>query len=106
MIQTEIQTEPIAHEKEAAPSRTETEVSALDILVLLAGRKRFIVRFVLGAAVLATVVSFLLPVRYEAKIVLLPPTQNSSMGSALLGQLGTRGSLGSLAALAGGGLGI
>src|SRR5450631_428309 len=103
MIQTEIQTEPIAHEKEAAPSRTETEVSALDILVLLAGRKRFIVRFVLGAAVLATVVSLLLPVRYEAKIVLLPPTQNSSMGSALLGQLGN---MGSLAALAGGGLGI
>jgi uncharacterized protein involved in exopolysaccharide biosynthesis len=106
MIQTEIQTEPIAHEKEADPSRTETEVSVLDILVLLAGRKRFIVRFVLGAAVLATVVSFLLPVRYEAKIVLLPPQQNSSMGSALSGQLGNMGSLGSLAALAGGGLGI
>jgi tyrosine-protein kinase Etk/Wzc len=106
MIQTEIQTEPIAHEKEADPSRTETEVSVLDILVLLAGRKRFIVRFVLSAAVLATVVSFLLPVRYEAKIVLLPPQQNSSMGSALLGQLGNMGSLGSLAALAGGGLGI
>jgi tyrosine-protein kinase Etk/Wzc len=106
MIQTEIQTEPIAHEKEADPSRTETEVSVLDVLVLLAGRKRFIVRFVLGAAVLATVVSFLLPVRYEAKIVLLPPQQNSSMGSALLGQLGNMGSLGSLAALAGGGLGI
>ena len=103
MIQTEIQTEPIAHEKGADPSRTETEVSVLDILVLLAGHKRFIVRFVLGAAVLATVVSFLLPVRYEAKIVLLPPQQNSSMGSALVGQLGN---IGSLAALAGGGLGI
>lgn len=103
MIQTEIQTEPIAHEKGADPSRTETEVSVLDILVLLAGQKRFIVRFVLGAAVLATVVSFLLPVRYEAKVVLLPPQQNSSMGSALLGQLGN---MGSLAALAGAGLGI
>jgi tyrosine-protein kinase Etk/Wzc len=103
MIQTEIQTEPIAHEKEADPSRTEPEVSVLDILALLVGHKRFIVGFVLGAAVLATVVSFLLPVRYEAKIVLLPPTQNSSMGSALLGQLGN---LGSLASLAGGSLGI
>jgi tyrosine-protein kinase Etk/Wzc len=103
MIQTEIQTEPITHEMEANPSRTETEVSVLDILVLLAGHKRFIVRFVLGAAVLATVVSFLLPVRYEAKIVLLPPQQNSSMGSAMLGQLGN---MGSLAALAGAGLGI
>jgi tyrosine-protein kinase Etk/Wzc len=103
MIQTEIQTEPMTHEMEANPSRTEIEVSVLDILVLLAGHRRFIARFVLGAAVLATVVSLLLPNRYEAKIVLLPPQQNSSMSSALLGQLGN---LGSLAALAGGGLGI
>jgi tyrosine-protein kinase Etk/Wzc len=106
MIQTEIQTEPIAPEKKVDPSRTENEVSVLDIVVLLAGRKRIIVRFVLGAAVLATVVSFLLPVRYEAKIVLLPPQQNSSIGSALLGQLGNMGSLGTLASLAGGSLGI
>ena len=103
---TMIQAEPIAEAKSEDSSRSEAEVSLLDILVLLAGHKRFIVRFVLGAAVVATVVSFLLPVRYEAKIVLLPPTQNSSMGSALLGQLGNMGSLGSLAALAGGSLGI
>ena len=105
-MQTEIQAEPIADVTNAGLSRAETEVSLLDILVLLAGRKRLIGRFVLGAAVLATVVSFLLPVRYEAKIVVLPPQQNSSMGSALLGQLGNLGSLGSLASLASGGLGI
>ncbi len=105
-MQTEIQAEPIADVANAGPSRTETEASLLDILVLLAGHKHFIVRFVLGAAVLASVVSFLLPVRYEAKIVLLPPTQGSSMGSALLGQLGNLGSLGALASLAGGSLGI
>ena len=85
------------------PSQAETEVSLLDILVLLLERKRFIVRFVLGAAVLATVVALVLPVQYEAKIVLLPPAQNSSMSSALLGQLGN---LASLASLAGGSLGI
>jgi len=105
-MQTEIQAEPIADVTNAELSRTETEVSVLDILVLLAGHKRFIVRFVLGAAVLGTVVAFLLPVRYEAKIVLLPPQQNSSIGSALLGQLGNMGSLGALASLAGGSLGI
>jgi tyrosine-protein kinase Etk/Wzc len=82
-------------------SQAETKVSLLDILVLLAGRKRFFVRFVLGAAVLATVVSFLLPIRYEAKITILPPSQSSSAGSALLGQLGNLGSLGSLASLSG-----
>ena len=78
----------------------------LDILVLLLERKRFIVRFVLGAFVLAIMVSLLLPVQYEAKTVLLPPAQNSSIGSALMGQLGNLGSLGSLASLAGGGLGL
>ena len=103
MIQTEIQTEPIAEEKAAGTSQNETEVSLLDIIVLLVGHKRFIVRFVLGSVVLAIVVSLLLPIRYEAKIVLLPPQQSPSVGSALLGQLG---SMGSLAALAGGSLGI
>jgi tyrosine-protein kinase Etk/Wzc len=98
-----VQTEPIAKEKNASLPRSESEISVLDFLVLLAGHKRFIVRFVLVAAALAIGVSFLLPVRYEAKIVLLPPQQNSSLGSALLGQLG---SLAPLAALAGGSLSI
>jgi tyrosine-protein kinase Etk/Wzc len=60
-------------------------------------------RFVLGTALLAIVVSFLLPIRYEAKVVLLPPAQDSSIGSALLGQMGGMGSpLGALASLASG----
>ena len=86
--------------------RTENEISLLDILVLLLENKLFIGRFVLGAALVATIVAFLLPIRYEAKIVLMPPAQNSSIGSALLGQLGNMGALGSLASLAGGSLGI
>ena len=106
MIRTEIQPEPIVEEKNVDLSRAETEASVLDILVLLLERKRFIVRFVLGAFLLAIVVSLLLPVQYEAKTVLLPPAQNSSIGTALMGQLGNLGSLGSLASLAGGGLGL
>ena len=100
-----IEAEPIAAEESASASRAQTEVSLLDITVLLVARKRFIVRFVLGAAALAILVAILLPVRYEAKIVLLPPQQSSSMASALLGQLGNLGSLGGLSSLAGG-LGI
>jgi tyrosine-protein kinase Etk/Wzc len=103
MIETEIQPETIVKERNGDLSRTETEVSLLDVVAILAGHKQFVVRFVLGAAVLATVVSFLLPIRYEATVVLLPPTQSSSTGSALLGQLG---SVGSLASLAGGGLSL
>jgi uncharacterized protein involved in exopolysaccharide biosynthesis len=96
-----VQNEPIAYKETGDLSQRETKVSLLDILVLLAGKKRFIVRFVLCAAVLATVVSFLLQNRYEAKIVLMPPSQSSSAGSALLGQLGNLGSLGSLASMTG-----
>ncbi|MFZ0418119.1 MAG: Wzz/FepE/Etk N-terminal domain-containing protein [Candidatus Sulfotelmatobacter sp.] len=106
MIHTETQPETVVDAAMSQPLEAEREVSLLDILVLLLERKRFILRFVLGAFVLAIVVSLLLPVRYEAKIVLLPPQQNSSVGSALLGQLGGMGSLGSLASLAGGGLGL
>jgi len=87
---------------------TESEVSVLGVLALLASYKRFILRAVVGAAVFSTIVAFLLPVRYEANIVMMPPQQNSSIGSTL-GQLGTGGSIGSLmplASLASGGLGI
>ena len=80
-----------------------SEVSLLDITVLLVRNKRFILRVVRGAIVLAIIVSLLLPVSYEAQVVLLPPAgQSSSVASALLGQLGNLGSLGSLSAVAGG----
>ena len=107
MIQTEIQTEPIINEsieRNADPFANETDTSFLDVLVVLVERKRFILRFVLAGFVLAIVVSLLLPVRYEGRIVLLPPQQNSSVGSSLTGQLG--GALGALGALASGSLGL
>lgn len=108
MIRTEIQSETIANEAslDGHEPRPEREVSLLDLTVLLAARKRFIVRFVLGATLAAALFSFLWPVRYEAKVVLLPPAQSSSIGSAILGQLGNLGALGSLASLAGGSLGM
>jgi tyrosine-protein kinase Etk/Wzc len=101
-----VQEEPIESNSGIDRSAPKTEMSVLDVLALLAGEKRFLAIFVLVALVLATVVAFLLPVRYEAKIVMLPPQQNSSVGSALLGQLSNTGSLGALASLAGGSLGI
>ena len=95
-----IEADPVATEKSA--SRAQTEISLLDITVLLVAHKRFIIRFVLGAAALAILMALLLPVRYEAKVVLMPPQQSSSMASALLGQIGNMGALTSLA----GGLGL
>ena len=104
MLRTEIQPDTIL--SDPSDLRPEGELSLLDLTALLVAHKRFILRFVSGAAVLATIVAFLLPVRYEANIVLLPPAQNSSLGSSLLGQLGNLGSLGSLASLAGGNLNL
>jgi uncharacterized protein involved in exopolysaccharide biosynthesis len=97
---------PTIDEGNEPASHPETRRSALDTLVLLVGRKRFFIRFVVAAALLSIIVAFVLPVRYEAKIVLLPPQQNSSIGSAFLGQLGNLGGLGSLASLASGSLSI
>jgi tyrosine-protein kinase Etk/Wzc len=95
-----IEAETIAVEENTGVQPQETDISILDLTVLLVRHKRFIARFVLGAAVLAIIVALILPVRYEAKVTLMPPSQSSSsMGSALLGQLG---GLGSLTALAGG----
>jgi tyrosine-protein kinase Etk/Wzc len=102
MIETEVQHESIVGGRSADPFQSETEISLLDMLVLLLGHKRFIGWFVLGATVVATFVAFLLPVQYEAKVVLLPPAQNTSIGESLLGQIGGMGALGGLAALAGG----
>src|SRR5882757_4979818 len=99
---------PPADPIDAAQLGTDTEVSVLDILALLASHRRFILRAIVGAALLSTAVALLLPVRYEANIVMMPPQQNSSMGSTLAqgGSAGSLGTLAPLASLAGGSLGI
>jgi uncharacterized protein involved in exopolysaccharide biosynthesis len=106
MISTEVQSDPILTERNEISYQAESEISLLDIVALAVEHRRFVARFVLCACVLAIITSFLLPVRYEAKVALLPPSQNSSVGSALLGQMGGSmgGALGSLAALASGGI--
>ena len=106
MIPAEIQPVSVTAKVPAEPYRTDTEISLLDHLILMLENKRFIALFVLGAALVATIVAFILPVRYEGTVVVLPPAQNSSLGSSLLGQLGNMGALGSLASLASGGLNI
>lgn len=81
------------------------EISLLDVIIILAERKRTIFRITVIFAVLAIIVSLVLPKRYTASVVLLPPQQNSSLSaSALSSQLGNIG--GGIAALAGGSLGL
>jgi uncharacterized protein involved in exopolysaccharide biosynthesis len=81
----------------------ENEISLLDLLIVLAERKRLILSVTAVFAIGAIIVSLLLPPRYTATVTLLPPQQSSSMGTALASQLG---SMGGMAAMAGGSLGL
>jgi uncharacterized protein involved in exopolysaccharide biosynthesis len=97
-----VDTLPAASTAEGSAAE-EGEISLLDLLIVLAERKRIIVRITAVFAVLAVIISLILPVRYTALVTLLPPQENSSMGGMLASQLGN---LGGMAALAGGSLGI
>jgi uncharacterized protein involved in exopolysaccharide biosynthesis len=83
----------------ASGSKENDEVSLLNLLITLAERKRIVFWVTSGFAILAIIISLLLPKSYTATVTLLPPQQNSSMSNALAAQLGT--SFGSMAALAG-----
>lgn len=76
------------------------DIHVLDVLIVLARNKERIFRWTAVAAVLAVVISLLLPNVYVATARLLPPLPNSSSLSVMLGQLG---SLANLVGGAGGG---
>jgi tyrosine-protein kinase Etk/Wzc len=99
---------PMAHllEPPRAPTFTGSEPvqqgsTFLAILVVLARRKKFILWTTIAFATIACVVSFIVPVKYTATVVILPPQQSSSLSSAL----GDLGGLSSLASLASGAFG-
>jgi uncharacterized protein involved in exopolysaccharide biosynthesis len=79
------------------------EINLLDLLLALVQHKKFIFWITAGAAVIATLVSLLIPNRYTAVTKILPPQQNQSLASSLMGQLG---SLGPMAGIAQNGLGL
>jgi len=72
----------------------------LDLALLLAARKRFILLFSFVIAVLTAIVVLIMPVRFTATTTMLPPQQQESSAMALLGQIG---GLASLTGGAGGG---
>ncbi|QOY93628.1 lipopolysaccharide biosynthesis protein [Massilia sp. UMI-21] len=64
------------------------EISVIDILIVLAKRKKSIFWVTFCAAALAVAVSLILPSTYEASTKVMPPQQNQSSASMLLSQLG------------------
>lgn len=82
------------------PTTDQDPISLLDLLIVIAQRKKMILWLTGASAVVAIVVSLFLPVWYTSDVTLLPPQQNNSLGSAIASQLGN---LAPMAALAGGG---
>src|SRR5579875_1745398 len=87
----------------ASASQNADEISLLDVLIVLAERRRMILYLTAAFAILSLVVAFVWPKSYTATAVLMPPRQPGSIGSLLSSELG---SLGGMAELAGGSLGI
>src|SRR6266852_869458 len=80
------------------------QVSLLDLLIVLAKHKRIVLGVPFVAAVVAAIVSLLMPNIYTGTTRILPPQQSASAATALLNQLG--GAAGVLAGATGGALGI
>jgi tyrosine-protein kinase Etk/Wzc len=98
-IDNQIQTEP---SPQSPLWNEKDEISLLDLLIILARRKKFIGLFTLVCAVVTAIISMLIPFSYTATTVILPP-QSSSASSALLSQFSN---MGTIASLAGGSMGI
>ena len=93
------------HEQGAPPvtlalgrhSKGDDEISLLDLLIVLAEGKRTIFWIMAGFAIVAVLVSLILPKQYTATVTLLPPQQNSSLSAQLTSQLGAMGGMAALA---------
>jgi uncharacterized protein involved in exopolysaccharide biosynthesis len=80
-----------------APDPPAESLHLLDVLIILSRRRKFILFFTLGAALLTVIFVLVVPSKYTATTVVLPPSQNTSMSSAILGQLGGSSALASVA---------
>ncbi len=60
----------------------EDGISILNLLLILAERKRFIIASVLVCGILATIIAFIVRPTYTATAVIMPPQQQSSVATA------------------------
>jgi tyrosine-protein kinase Etk/Wzc len=79
------------------------EISILDILLVLARGRWFIVLFTVATTIAGLTLALMAQPKYTAKTVILPPQQGGSGSSGMMAELS---SLGALGGLAGGGLGL
>jgi tyrosine-protein kinase Etk/Wzc len=79
------------------------EISILDLLVILTARRRLVLKATAVFAIAGLALALLLPTRFTAKTIILPPQQGSSLASTLTSQLA---GMSGLASLAGSALGM
>lgn len=70
------------------PNREKDGFNVFDLLIALAKKKKLIIGFPLFVAILASVISGVLPSVYRSSTTILPPQQSQSGAAALLSQLG------------------
>ena len=73
---------------------SEHQVHFLDLLIILSMRRKFILLFTLSVAIATSITVLILPSKYTATTLVLPPGQNSPSSSVLLGQFGGAGGAG------------
>lgn len=86
-METETETNLVEPSKPLPGDTDGDEVNLLDVLILLAQRKKVIGYVTGGATLLAIIVSLLIPNTYTATTRLLPPQKPQSAAAALLAQL-------------------
>jgi uncharacterized protein involved in exopolysaccharide biosynthesis len=72
----------------------------IELLLVLARKKKPILLFTAGVAIVTTIIALLLPKTYNATSTILPPQQKQSALNSMLGQIGA------IAGLSGGDLGL
>ncbi|HVP55519.1 MAG TPA: Wzz/FepE/Etk N-terminal domain-containing protein [Candidatus Eisenbacteria bacterium] len=70
----------------AGPSNRR-DADLLELLLVLAREKKLVLGVTIGATLVAVIVVFIVPKMYTATTTILPPQQNQSVLSAMLGQL-------------------
>jgi tyrosine-protein kinase Etk/Wzc len=76
-----------------AMQQADDEINLMDLLLVIAKHNRFIIKLTLLVAIVAVIISLLMPNIYTGKSVILPPQQSSSTATMVLGQLGGLGGL-------------
>ena len=90
-----VEPQPAAMNEDSASVRSVEQASGhadfLEILLVLAREKKRILQITLAVTLLASIIVFVMPKMYTATATILPPQQNQSVLSTMVGQVAGRG---------------